>query len=455
MKVTSEITKLEKSSVKLTITVDKKDVAQSYNDIVAKYSKTIQIPGFRKGKAPVSVLERKFGDSLKAEACGEVIDKALETVFAEMDKEKSENRPLPYSQPILDGDMPELNTSSDLTFAIKYDVLPQVKVTDLNGITVKEPQVEVGEKELNEELEAIRQRNGMVIDKKEDESAEKDDIVTINYCELDDDGNVISDSSREGFVFTIGSGENIYKIDDDIIGMKNGESKDITKEYDKDFADKDLAGTTKKIRITITALKVRNLPELDDELAQDVNEKYKTLEDMKSDISKNLKTAMETRVKELKSNDLVEQLVEKYPIELPESMVKMELESRWRMMAQRFQTTVEQLDKMIAASGQKKEDMLAEWTGDAEKMLKGRIIVETLLKDRDIQVSDEEIEAEYAKIAEGAGMSVEDVKKHYGDASRKEYLVDDIKEQKLYDMLFAEVKVTKGDKKTFAELFNR
>ncbi|NLM00197.1 MAG: trigger factor [Treponema sp.] len=455
MKVTSEITKLENSTVKLTVTVEKKDVAKSYDEILAKYAKTIQIPGFRKGKAPTSVLEKKFGESLKSEACAELIDKALEKVFAQMDKEQSENRPLPYAQPELDGGMPILDTSKDLTFAIQYDVLPKVTITDLNNIAIKEPQVKIGDEELNQELQAIRERNAMVMDKKDDEKAEKNDIVTITYSELDDENNIIPDTTREGFVFTIGSGENIYKIDDEIIGMKKDESKNITKKYDKDFNDKDLAGTTKKIRVTVTSLKVRNLPELDDELAQDVNNKYKTLEDMKKDISKNLQLALENRLKEIKSNDLVEQLIEKFPMELPQSMVKMELESRWRMMAQRFQTSVEQLDKMIAASGQKKEDMLAEWTGDAKKMLKGRIIIETLLKDRNIEVSDEEVEAEYAKISEGAGMSVEEVKKHYSDANRKEYLIDDIKEQKLYDQLFAEIKISKGEKKTFAELFTK
>lgn len=453
MKVTSEISKVEKSAVKLSITVGKKDVEQNYNETIAKYAKTIQIPGFRKGKVPLNILERKYGESLKAEVAGDLIEKALESVFADMDKEKSENRPLPYSQPELDS-MPEIDVKKDLSFTVKYDVLPQVKVTDLTGITVKEPQVKVGDAELKEELEAIRERNAMVLDKKDDEKAAKGDIVTITYSELDDSNMIIDGSTREGFVFTIGSGENIYKIDDEIIGMKKGDSKDITKKYADDFEDKDLAGKTKKIRVTITALKIKNLPELDDELAQDVNEKYKTLDDMKADISKNLQTALENKIREIKSNELIEQLVEKYPMELPQSMVKMELESRWRMMAQRFQTTVEQLDKMIAASGQKKEDMLQEWTGDSEKNLKGRIIVESLLKDRNIEVKPEEVDAEYEKIAQGAGISLEEVKKHYADAQRKEYLIDDIKEQKLYAQLFSEIKVTKGDKKTFAELFN-
>ena len=331
--------------------------------------------------------------------------------------------------------------------------MPTVKVEDFSGIKIEEPQVEITDEEMNEELQAIRERNAMVLDKKDSEPAAKDDIVTINYSELDDNGEEIAGSKREGFVFTIGSGENIYKIDDEIIGMKKDETKEITKTYDADFADKELAGTTKKIKVTVTALKIRDLPELDDELAQDVNEKYKTLDDLKADIMKNLNAAKDNRIKEIKSNSLIEQLVEKYPVELPKSMLDAELEGRWRMMAQRFQCSVEQLDKLMASSGQKKEDLLKEWAGDAEKMLKGRIIVESLLKDSKIEVTPEEVEAEYNKIAEGAGISVEEVKKHYADAVKKEYLIDDIKEQKLYTEIFAKVKITKGEKTKFADLF--
>lgn len=443
MKVTKKIEKLENSSVKLTVTIGKADVAASYNEVVAKYAKNIQIPGFRKGKVPVSVLERKYGDALKNDAVSEIVEKALGDIFEEMDKNKSDDRPLPYSQPTID-DIPLLDTTKDLTFAVKYDVFPKVEVKNFDGIEIKVPEVKITDDDLKEELEAIRQRNAMVLDKKDDEVVAKDDIVTVNYCELDDKDAEIAGSQRQDFVFTVGTEQNIYKFDNEIIGMKKGETKDLTKEVD---------GENKKVRVTVTAVKVRNVPELDDELAQDVSDKYNNLEDMKNDIKKNLETALENKLKEIKSNSLLEQLVEKNPVELPASMVKAELDSRFRMMAQQFQTTTEQLEKMLTSAGQKKEDMLTQWTGDAEKMLKSRIIVESLLKEKDISVTAEEIEAEYEKIAAGAGVSVEEVKKHYEDPRSKEYLEDEAKEQKLYTMLFDQVKVSKGDKKTFADLF--
>ncbi|MDE6350867.1 MAG: trigger factor, partial [Treponemataceae bacterium] len=219
--------------------------------------------------------------------------------------------------------------------------------------------------------------------------------------------------------------------------------------------DKERAGKTKTYRVTVTQIKVRELPALDDELAQDVNEKCSTLAELKADIKKNLTTSLERRLNDIKSNELLSQLVEKNPFEIPASMLNAELDGRWRMMAQQFQTTPEDLERMITASGQKKEDMLKEWTGDSEKMLKSRIIVDTLLRDRTISVTPEEIEAQYVKIAEGNGMSVEDVKKHYADARSKEYLIDDTKEQKLYAELFKLVKVVKGDKVTLADLYRQ
>lgn len=449
MKVTKEITKLENSAVKLTVTIAKKDVAAEYNESIAKYAKNIQIPGFRKGKVPVSVLERKYGEMLKADAAAELIEKALGEVFESIDE-----KPLPYAQPTMD-EAPVLDVTKDLTFTVTYDVFPTVKVESLEGISIKEPVVEIGEEELNTELQQIRERNAMVVDKKDDEVAAKDDIATVNYCELAEDGSELEGTQRQDFVFTIGSGQNIFKFDDDVVGMKKNETKEITKTYDADFEDKDLAGTTKKIKVTVTALKVRNLPDLDNELAQDVNEKYNTLEDMKTDIKRNMEAIKERRVKEIKSNELLEQLVEKYQFDLPKSMVQAELDHRWRMMAQQFGTTTEQLDKLVASSGQSKETMLTEWTGDAEKMLKSRIVVESLLKDRNITVTPEEIEKEMENIAEKSGVSVEEVKKHYADPRSKEYLIDDTKEQKLYSQLFAEVKVTKGDKIAFADLFKR
>ena len=448
MKFTKEFKNLEKSAVELTVTIAKKDVAEAYENTLKNYVKNAQIPGFRKGHVPANVLERKYGDSIKADTLGTLIDQSFDEIF----KEETENRPLPYAQPTMEK-APELDMTKDLTYTVKYDVFPKVEVKDFAGVNVKEPQVTISDDDLSNELKTIQERNATVTEKK-DGVVEKDNIVTINYVEVGEDGKEIADTKREDYVFTVGSGENLYKIDDEVVGMKKDETKEITKDYKKDFENSDLAGKTVKLNVTVKAVKIRDIPALDDDFAQDVNDKYKTLQDMKDDLKKNMELAVSRRVKEMKNNSLLEQLVEKNKFDIPASMLAAELDGRWRMMAQQFQTTPEQLDKMIAASGQSKEAMLNEWTGDSEKMLKSRIIVDSLIRARNISVTPEEIEEQYKRIADEGGMTVEEVKKHYEDPRSKEYLIDDTKENKLYDQLYKEVKVSKGDKISFKDLFN-
>ena len=337
MKLTKEFTSLEKSAVKLTVTVDKSEVESAYKSTLKNYVKNAQIPGFRKGHVPENVLVSKYGDSLKADTIGSLIDSAL----GESCEKETENRPLPYAQPVMET-MPELDVKKDLTYSVTYDVFPKVTVKDFSGITIKEPQVTVGDAEIADELKAMQERNAMVIDKK-DETVAKDDIVTIDYEELDDDGKAIDGSKRQDFVFTVGTGENLYKIDDEILGMKKGETKEITKKSPKTYEDSDLAGKTKKLSVTVKAVKLRDLPALDDEFAQDCNEKYKTLDDMKADIKRNMETAKNRKIKELKNNSLLSQLVEKNPFDIPASMLEAELNGRWNMMAQQFQTSPEQV----------------------------------------------------------------------------------------------------------------
>ncbi len=449
MTITKQFNKLDKSRVKLDVTIPKEEVAKAYEALLAKYARSIQIPGFRKGKAPIKLLEQKYGEALKGDAAGDIMEKALGEIF---EAASEFERPLPYSTPSME-ERPQFDTDKDLSFSVTYDVFPKADVKTVDGFKLELPNVTIVDGDLKEELEAIRERNAVVVDRNDGDKAAKDNIATVNYSELDESSAVIAGTERQDFVFTIGTEYNIFKFDDEIVGMKKGETKDIVKSYPADFEDKDLAGKTKKIRVTLTALKERSLPALDDELAQDVSEKYKTLEDLKADIRKNMETALENKLKEMKSNALLEKIVEANPFELPESMVAAELESRWQMLAQRFRTDVAQLEKLMAASGQSKDDMLAGWRIEAEKLLKSRVIVEILLKDREITVTPEDVDAEYAKMAEGAGVTVDEVKKHYADPRRKEYLIDDIKEQRLYAALLEKCTVSKGKKMAFADLF--
>jgi len=448
--ITKEIKQLEKSSVELSITIGKDEVRSEYDGLIREYTKTVQIPGFRKGKVPQDVLVRKFGDALKDEALGKIVEKSVGEVFGDETFPK-ESRPLPYSTPKVKEE-PKLDLEADLKFSVVYDVLPIVKVEKWQGLEVEVPDVSITEEDLGRELETIRERNSIVLDKNEGESSASGDVLTVNYCELGDAGETIAGTEREDFTFTLGSGYNIYKFDDELTGMKKGEIKEFTKSFPEDFDDKDLAGKTKKIKVTLTALKIKKLPDLDDDLAQDVDEKYKTLEDLKNSIRERLENDLKQRLRTLKINKLLEKIMENTPVEIPESMITLELDSRWRNLARRFNTDSEGLNRILGGAGGKADTILEGWKPDAVKALHSRLIVETLMLDLKLEASDEETEKEIEKQAADSGTDIEEVKKYYQTDEMKEYLKDDIKERKAYDILLDKNTIITGKKENYIDL---
>ncbi|MDR1058797.1 MAG: trigger factor [Treponema sp.] len=452
MTVSKEITRLEHSGVKLTITVPSEDVQSGYNGLLSEYTKSIQMPGFRKGKVPRDVLIRKFGDALKGEALQKIIEEAMGSVF-EDESFSREDRPLPYSTPAVQ-DEPKLELGQDLCFSVVYDVLPKVTPGTWQGLEVEVPDAAVGEEDLVRELEAVRERNAIVMDKDEGAAALEGDVVTLNYCELDDAGGVIQGTERQDFVFTLGSGYNIYKFDDEIKGMKKGETRDFSKTYPEDFDNKDMAGKTRNIRVTLTALKSKNLPDLDDDLAQDVDEKYRTLEELKAGIRERLEKNLERRLREIKINKLLEKIMETTPVDIPESMIRIELDSRWRNLARRFNTDSDGLYRMMGTGSEKVRSILDEWRPDAVRALHSRLIVETLIENLNIEVSDEELEKDLENQAAENGETPENIKNYYEQNQMKEYLREDIKERKLYDRLFVENPIKLGEKAKYLDLIS-
>ncbi len=439
MITSKNVEKLENSAVKLSLTVGKEHAAKEYNDLLRKYTKEVQIKGFRKGKVPASVLERKFGDGIRQEAAANLMDKALKAAMEEL-----EEKPLGYDYPEVQGE-PELNPEEDFSFELVYDTFPEVKFGEYKGIEIEEKQVKILKKHENAELEKIQEQNSVVMDK-EDETVEKDNIVTIDYCEMEGKEEK-EDTKREDFVFTVGSGYNLYKLDKNITGMKKGEEKVITKKYKEDFENKDLAGRSVKIKVLIKAVKEKQLPALDDELAQDVNEKFETLDDLRKDIKSQLKEKAANKIKGEKLESLIDKLVESSDIALPASMIKAEQENNWRNFLQQSGTQEEQMLQFLEMQGQTKEQMLENWKENSIKSLKSQLIFNKIIEDEKIEVSDEEMEEEIKKQAEMYNMPVEDLKKSFGEAGLKEYLSSDIKQKKVADFLLDSAKITKSAEK--------
>lgn len=439
---------LDNSAVRLTVTVAQESLEGEYTSLLGEYAKTAQIKGFRKGHVPPEVLERKFGDSIRFEASQKVLEESLRGVFEEI-----EEKPLPFSQPSLDGEV-DFDIKKDLTYSVVYDVYPKIEIGEYKGLEIEVPQVNITADDEKRELTALQEQNAVVMDK-ESGAVEAGNIVTVDYCEIDDEGTEIEDTKREDFVFTQGSGYNVYKIDDDVLGMAAGEEKIVDKEYPDDHEDEDLAGKKKRLKITVKAIKERQLPEVDDDLAQDISDEYETIEDLKKDIRDRLERTVDGRLREHKTNALVQQIVEKSTIPVPESMVQVELENSWRNFVQQFRANEEQVLSLLQAQGRTKENLLEEWRDGAGKRVQAQLAVQKMLEAEEVDVTDEEVEAELARMAESGGAPLEQLKAYYEQQNMMDYVRREVRERKLFDTLLADAKLKKGEKQSFLDLMGR
>ncbi|WP_455383285.1 trigger factor [Salinispira pacifica] len=438
----------EKSSVRLTVTVDKESAATEYGTLVSDYARSVQMKGFRRGHVPVNVLERKFGDELKMEAAEKILEKSLKEVFDEI-----EQKPLPYSTPRMENEL-DLDFDKDFTYTVSYDVYPEIQLGPYRELEIEAPQVTIGAEDEERELSALQEQNSVVMDK-EGGSAEKEDILTVNYVELDGEGNEVPDTARQDFVFTVGSGYNTYKFDDDVIGMKVGDEKVIEKDFADDYEIETLRGQHKRIRVTVTAIKQKQLPAIDDELAQDISEKYETLDDLKKDIRKRLEESAESRIRQMKADAIMDKISEKSHIDLPESMVNAELASSWRNFVSQLRAQEEQVVAMLEAQGKSQEELFNEWRPSAEKSLVSQLLIHKMIEEEKIEAADEDVDAEIRRQAESGSMSFEDLKDYYEKNGMLDMLRHDIQERKLFDLLFEVNTVKKGKKVKFIDLMQR
>jgi trigger factor len=445
--VKQEITRLDNSAVKLTFTYENEDLRDKYNKVVSDFAKDLQIKGFRKGKAPISVLENKLGKALHEDALNAIIGNTVQDALKKEDF-PADAAPLPYSEPEVEGE-PKLDLSSNLVFSVKYDVMPELKLNKWEGLEVESETAEVTDADINRELEAIRERNAVIMDKEDGAVAEKGDVATVGYSELSESGEEIPNTRREDFTFAIGTGHNIFKFDDEITGMKKGETREIQKSYAEDFEDKELAGKTKKIRVTLSALKQKELPG-DDELAQDVSEKFKTIDDLRQSIKEQLTGELENGLEELKTRKLIDKLIELNPVGIPESMINLESLSLLRRTIGNYQVPDETLLEIARKAGSDNA-----YKARAARNVHSMLIIDKLINDLKVDALDKDLEEMYIVISDETGFPVEKIKQEYAqDNNRREYLVDEIKRKKTLSILKEKNTIKTGKKVNFVDIFS-
>lgn len=444
MVIEKSIKFLDNSQASLTIKVDAESVEDAYRKKLQDYQKTIQLDGFRKGKAPLNLIERKVGDIVREESTFNTLEKHLmEVIDTLSDKEK----PLSYSTPELQDEEKLLpfKKGEDITFTVKYDVYPDLDVKNYKNREIEVTGYEIKDEDIQKEIDKLLDQNA-IVKTKENGTVEKGDIVTLDYVELDNDGKEVEATKRNGFTFTVGSGYNYYELDDDIIGMKKDEEKNVTKTYPEN--DDVLADQTKTIKVKVTEIKVKELPALDDEFAQDVKEEYKTVEDLKNGCKEKLEKDAENIFMEDKMTALLTLLESETEFSLPESMVRIELENSWRRFVQQSGLEESVLEKFMNMQDQSKASIFETWKPSAEQNVRNQLVLEDIKKKEDFPVSEEEVD----KILKERFSSVTDEKdlEYY-----KNMIKDDMQFSKVVPFLLENNTFTVKEKKSYKDFMER
>ena len=357
------------------------------------------------------------------------------------------DKPLPYSTPALQDEEALLpfKKGEDVTFTVHYDVRPEVVVENYKGREIEVDDVEVTEADVDNEIQKLREQNAIV--KTKDGALEKGDIATIDYVELDEEGNEKSNTERKGFTFTLGTGYNYYMIDEDIIGMKKGDEKVIEKTYKEDETSP-LAGKSVKLRVKVNEVKLRELPEVDDDFAQDVKEEYKTVADLRKATREKLEKEVDDALKNIKASSLMEKLVEETKFPLPESMIKTQLEQAWRNFIQQSGLDEKTFNKFMEMQSQSKDQILAEWRPSAEKELREQLILDAIKSKEDFALDEEE----YKKACDEQLKNIPEENRDF----YKEMIKDDMQFAKVVPFLLENNTFKAGkEKKSYKEFFNK
>ncbi len=434
------VKELENSQAALTLTLDAASIEEAYSKRIQKYAKELTIPGFRKGKVPASVIERKFGDQIREESTFDTMEEALKEAYASLDKK---DMPLVFSTPVLQDEEKLLpfKKDSDITFTVVYDVMPRFELPQYTGLEVDVPSIEITDADIDKEIERYREQNAIVRTK--EGAAASGDVVTIDYAELDADGNDIASSKRDGFTFTLGSGYNFYKLDSDIEGMKAGDEKKVTKTYTEEDNVPGYAGKTVTLRVKLDTLKSRELPAVDDDFAQDIKDEYKTVADLRAGIKEKFEKTASDAITREKEDAIMKKLAAEADFVVPESMIKAELDSRWRNFVRQMGVSEEQVEKFMQMQGSTKEAIQNEWRDDAISTIRTQLIMDRIREKENFEISDDELNAECEKQLKNVPDSEKD--------SYKDMIKDEMQFAKVLPFLLEKNTFKDGEKKSYSE----
>ena len=413
--------KVETNVYEIEVTVSAEEFADACKKAYAKQRKTIQIPGFRKGKAPQGMVEKYYGE-------GVFFEDALEIVYpAAVSSAVEEGNLRLVGQPF-DLDVPVMSKTEGVEMKMKINVYPEeVKLGDYKGLKAAMLPTEASDEDVDKELENMRDRNSRLVTV-EDRAAEMGDTAEIDF-EGFVDGVAFDGGKGENYPLELGSGSFIPGFEEQVAGHKSEEEFDVNVTFPEDYAQ-ELAGKDAVFKCKIHEIKTKEMPELDDDFAKDVSE-FDTLDELKEDLKKQISEKKASEAKTDFENQLIEQVVENMEVEIPECMFEQRTDEMIQDYAYRLQMQGIDLNTYLSYLGQDMDSFKASFRSGAENQVKASIALEAIVKAEGIEATEEEIEAEVAKLAEQYSMEAEQVKA----AVSAEQLASDIKTRKAVELI--------------------
>lgn len=395
----AELLKKEGNVVTLKITVD----YDKFNGAVEKaYKKTrgrYSIPGFRKGKAPRKIIEMNYGEGI---FYGDAIDALFPEVFVPAVEETGI---LPIGAPSIDVD--EISKENGLVMSVEVEVRPEVKLGDYKGVEVTKDVPEVTDTMITEELDRMLDKNSRLVDV--ERNVEDGDIVNIDFKGFVD-GEEFEGGNAEGYELTIGSNTFIDNFEEQLIGKALNEEVEVNVTFPEGYSREDLASKPAKFEVKINAIKVREMPELNDEFAADTTE-FETLDELKADIRANLEKQAENMAENQLREELVNKIADAADFETPNAMVEDQLDRMMQDLNYQLMSQGLQMEMLLEITGKDLNGLKEERREDAEKLVRGTLVLDEIAKLENIEASEEDVDAEIAKIAEMYQMEVEEMKK--------------------------------------------
>ena len=424
-----QVEKLEKNMAKLTIEVPAEEfdaaIKNAYNQNKNKFS----IPGFRKGKAPLAMLEKMYGAGIFYE------DAANEVIDASYPKAAEESKEEIVSTPEIK--VTQIEKGKAFIYEATVALKPEVTLGEYKGVEVKKAEAVVTDEDVENELTAARKKNGRLIDV-EDGAIEDGDNTIIDFTGYIDD-KTFDGGAGTDYPLVIGSHSFIEGFEDQLIGKKKGETCDVNVTFPAEYHADELAGKPAKFVVTIKEVKRNELPELNDEFASEVSD-FDTLDEYKADIRKKLQEKKEQDAKVENENNVIEKVVENAQMELPQPMVDTQAREMVENYARRLQSQGLNINDYMKYTGMTPEKLMEQMRPEAEKRIKTRLVLEKVVEVENVEVSDEKLDEQINEIAASYKLEGAKLKEMMGERE-KEQIREDLKVQAAIDLLVEQAKL--------------